>query len=89
VVALSAIACQAARVFGLLILGLSLRHQMSGSWELWAFWSSLTLVTGSFWCAYVARLPIVLTFLPFVSQVLNGVTAGIESGQLVFVFFLL
>lgn len=60
VVALSAIACQAARVFGLLILGLSLRHQMSGLWELWAFWSSVALVTA-----------------------LNGVTAGLGSGQLV------
>ncbi|KAN0124571.1 hypothetical protein V8E53_015803 [Lactarius tabidus] len=60
VVALSAIACQAAHVFGLLILGLSLRHQIAGLWELRAFWSSLTLVT-----------------------VLNGVTVGLGSGQLV------
>ncbi|KAF8261385.1 hypothetical protein EI94DRAFT_1746095 [Lactarius quietus] len=45
VVALSAIASQVARVFGLLILGLNLRHQISGLWELWAFWSSLALAT--------------------------------------------
>ncbi|KAH9062709.1 hypothetical protein EDB87DRAFT_255438 [Lactarius vividus] len=45
VVALSAVASQAARVFGLLILGLDLRHKMSGLWEPWTFWSCLALVT--------------------------------------------
>ncbi|KAH9179712.1 hypothetical protein EDB89DRAFT_1922790 [Lactarius sanguifluus] len=45
VVALSAIASQAARVFGLLILGLDLRHKMSRLWEPWTFWSCLALVT--------------------------------------------
>lgn len=60
VVAASAIASQAARIFGLLILSLNLRHRMFGSWELWTFWSSLALVT-----------------------VLNGVTVGLGSGQLV------
>ncbi|KAH9077187.1 hypothetical protein EDB83DRAFT_1685006 [Lactarius deliciosus] len=45
VVALSAIASQAARVFGLLILGLDLRHKMSGLWEPWTFWSCLAFVT--------------------------------------------
>ncbi|KAH8999121.1 hypothetical protein EDB92DRAFT_1940819 [Lactarius akahatsu] len=45
VVALSAISSQAARVFGLLILGLDLRHKMSGLWEPWTFWSCLALVT--------------------------------------------
>jgi len=45
VIALGAIASQAARVFGLLIFGLELRRQMSGLWELWAFWLALTLAT--------------------------------------------
>lgn len=65
VVALSAVARQAARVFGLLILSLSLRHQMSGLWELWAFWSSLTLVTGSFWLHICRAPPSRSDFLPF------------------------
>ena len=47
VVAVSAIASQATRVFGLLILGLDLRDGMSGSWELWTFWSCLALATSS------------------------------------------
>ena len=87
VVALSSIASQAARVFGLLILGLNLRHWVSGPWELWTFWLSLALVTGSCWL-HVSP-PIVLTFFPIVSQVLNGVIAGLESGQLVYVLVLL
>ncbi|KAI9448042.1 hypothetical protein H4582DRAFT_56434 [Lactarius indigo] len=45
VIALSAIASQAARVFGLFILGLDLRHKMPGLWEPWTFWSCLALVT--------------------------------------------
>ncbi|KAI9467007.1 hypothetical protein BJY52DRAFT_1182496 [Lactarius psammicola] len=45
VVAVSAIASQAARVFGLLILGLNLRHRMAGSRELWMFWSFLAIAT--------------------------------------------
>jgi hypothetical protein len=49
VVSLSSIASQAARVFGLLILNLNLRHRVSGLWELWTFWLSLALVTGSCW----------------------------------------
>lgn len=87
VVAASAIASQAARVFGLLILGLNVKHRISGVWELWTFWSCLALVTGS--CCLRMYPPVVLTFSPFVSKALNGVTIGLGSGRLVCVFVLL
>lgn len=64
VVSLGAITSHAARVFGLLILGLNLRHRMSRLWELWTFLSSLALVAGSCWLRMYRPPPRRSDFLP-------------------------